>query len=103
MYEKPTELLDEIGSHGICSAEILNECSFDTSRVPTYSPKETAETIEARGIGGTMPEETGPLVYGYSTAAALAEQLLGSNPGAMFMGRGSQFRACYQGLERAGH
>ena len=103
MYAKPTEFLNAIGSHAIIDAAILEECDFDTSGVPRFTPLETAAKIEHRGLGGTVPEgNPAEVIYGYETAIGLAETFLGCNPGAIFEGRGAIFRACLNALAEAG-
>jgi hypothetical protein len=104
MYSKPSELLADMDSHSIQNAKMLEECQFDTSMVPTFSMKETEANMKARGLGGWIegkPEDR--LIYGWTTAAALARQFLGNAPGSAFMGRGSSFRADLAALEKAGH
>jgi len=101
-YDKPTALLAGFDSHGIYRASILDECSFETDLVPTYTPEQTIEGIQARGLGGQLETREDQLIYGWTTAAALAEQFLGDNPGQIFFGRGRQFRACVEELEKAG-
>lgn len=102
-YSKPSELLRELDSHGIYNARALDECDFDTDTVPTFTVDETARTIEARGLGGTVSgSDEDRLIYGFSTATALARAFLGESPGLMFQGRGSSFRCDLEALEKAG-
>jgi hypothetical protein len=104
-YERPSELLADMHSHGITNAEILSECSFDTSAIPTFTADETVQKIQDRGLGGELDIEahSQQLIYGWTTASALARQFLSEDPGAAYMGRGSSFRACVSALEKAGH
>lgn len=103
-YHKPTELLDDLDSHGIYNAKMLDDCEFDTDSVPTFTIEETSERIRARGLGGQVegyPEDR--LIYGWTTATALAKVFCGDAPGLQFQGRGSSFRADLEALREAGH
>lgn len=103
-FTKPTELLDAMDSHGIYAAAMLDECTFDTSRIPQFTRKQTARQIGERGLGGELTP--GPdddlFLYGWTTASALAIALLGDSPGSSFHGRGSSFRADLKALKEAG-
>src|SRR5688500_11327285 len=100
-YSKPSELLREIDSHGIYDAKMLDECTFDTTAVPTFTVEQTARNIERRGLGGSVHgSEDDRLIYGYSTAEGLWRQHgTGGDPAAALQGRGSRFRTYLAALE----
>jgi hypothetical protein len=102
---KPSEFLSEMDGHGIYSAEKLGELDAEyRDAVPTYSHQQTFAAIEARGLGGELAPDNGvKLIYGYTTAAALARLLLDEAPSNSLFGRGSGFRADLAALRAAGY
>lgn len=102
-FNKPSELLDYLDSHGIYSANILNQCEFDTDSIPTFTSEQTLATMEARGLGGELDDTDDRLIYGYTTAQALASKFAGKTPGDMYHGRGSAFRANAQAVKESGN
>jgi hypothetical protein len=102
-YAKPSDLLDDLNSHDIVNVQILQQCEFDTSMIPTFTMKQTIASIKRRGLGGHLEgAESDVLIYGWTTARALAVKLLGNAPGDRFHGRGSAFRADKAALREAG-
>lgn len=101
-YNKPTELLADIDSHGIYDAKMLERCNFDTSKVPTFTVPQTIKSIKARGLGGELsPAHTKDtrLIYGWTTAEALASSYISFSSTAF--GRGTVFRQCFTALKGA--
>lgn len=102
-YHKPSELLAEMHSHGIYGVSILGDCAFSTEGVPTFSAAETQSRIVERGLGGEVTPTTDQLIYGWTTASALAKRYVGGYPGEnQLSGRGSIFRACAKALTEEG-
>lgn len=103
-YAKPTELLADMDSHGIYDAAMLDECEFDTDCVPQFTPERTVRDIERRGLGGQLvAKPASKLIYGWTTAEALATKFLGRDPTPTYIsGRGTRFRHCVQALREGG-
>lgn len=103
MYSKPSELLEDLDSHGIYGVEAFEECEFSTACIPTQTPESMKREIVARGLGGTINLDAGEEMFsGWKAAHALAKEYLGEDPGSRYQGRGSAFRASLQGLKEAG-
>jgi hypothetical protein len=101
-FTKPSELLDELDSHGIYGVAILADCDFDTSTIPTYTPAQQRSAIERRGLGGFVEDHGERTITGWVTAEALAKKFTGGGAPLFLHGRGSIFRACVERLKAAG-
>lgn len=101
---KPSEFLSQMEGHGIYDAKMLSDLDEQyRGCVPTFTHKQTIAAIAARGLGGELaPDNGAKLIYGYSTASALANALLPDAPSNHLFGRGSGFRADLAALEEAG-
>lgn len=101
-YRKPTELLEDMDSHGIYDAAMLDECDFEIDSVPVFSKQSTEQAIAGRGLGGSVhgPDDA-RFIYGWTTAEALAKVILDFSP--WQQGRGTRFRACVSALREKGY
>jgi broad specificity phosphatase PhoE len=102
---KPSEFLETLDSHGIYAAAVLVDLDEEhRATVPVFSHGATVRAIRDRGLGGHLESDIGDrLIYGYTSASALARSLLKVAPGDRFLGRGSAFRANLAGLKDAGY
>lgn len=90
----------DILDHAGLSARFLKETG-EAADWPHHSKAATAQTIKARGLGGTLTAEADTrLCYGYEVAEHLAHKHLGYASPAE--GRGRRWADCVQALERAG-
>lgn len=100
-FDKPSEFTAWLDPWGIYDAAVLDRCQFDTSKVPTFTQKQTEVNIANSKTGGQL-DRSGPdrLIYGYTSAAALARQFAGKVSGKM--GRGFSHRENTMILREAG-
>jgi hypothetical protein len=103
-YEKPSQFLEDLDSHSVYDAKMLDECEFDVSTVPVQTRHGVAQEMNERGLGGWLKEDGVSILFsGWKAADALALKYLGYDPAPMIQGRGSRFRACLSALKEAGH
>lgn len=95
--------LEELDSHGIYDAAILNELPEElSSAIPTRTPAQVRRSIEHRGLGGYLVSEPAARMFsGWEASEAICSTVLGRNPGARYHGRGRSHRACIAGLRAA--
>lgn len=110
--------LGDLDSHTIYGSEKLRSAPVEVKieghtailktggreeRMHLSTYEEEIESIKARGLGGSLSDEarTELLFTGWQVASHLCELLLGDDPGAMYLGRGSAFRACLDALRKA--
>jgi hypothetical protein len=105
--KKPSEFLKEMDSHGIYQANNLvtryeNETGIKLEPKPQFSKMTKTEAKQIFGFGGSIdPSFIGqPYVGGYSFAMIVANRLKVDFP--RTLGRGFQFRAVIDALEKAG-
>ena len=101
---KPSEFLEDLDSHGAYDAAILEDLDPELRDcVPQYTPQQMRAQMHKRGLGGVVYEDApGKLIYGWTTASALARKLLPDEPGRRYHGRGYAFRANLAALKEAG-
>lgn len=91
------DVLRNLDSHDIYDAAELERQLRDagySGPVPSYTPKQVAGQIAARGLGGNLePGFAEKLVAGFQLARAVAAYYGVAASGDQFNGRGSAFRA----------
>jgi hypothetical protein len=99
---KPSEFLAQLEGHGIYDVVMLYDLDEQyRDCVPVFTQKQTQQVMDNRGLGGTLTMDTSvKLIYGYTTADALARKLAGKT--STKMGRGSSFRDNVEIVREAG-
>lgn len=109
-YELPSEWLGNLDTHSIYASANLRQ-SFkrrtgkDAPRWPEYTPEQSNEAIDNRGLGGQYVKATDPLgANGWEIAEAIAYKFAREQAEAqpVPMGRGFRFRAAVDALRKAG-
>ena len=102
---KPSEWLSHIEGHGIYALSVLDDLDPQyREAVPTYTHAQTMGAIANRGLGGELTLDDGErMVWGYTSASALARYLLPEVPSDKMFGRGSGHRADCAALAAAGY